>query len=409
MGIFIGIAALMIAASLALVLKPLLSGAAALSPTLDAKRKLKLLDQARAAGLLGDDEYAAKRTEIGKQILDSIDASPRNRSATTIALIVALLLPVTAIVMYRAIGTPQALDATNLTAAGPADHGRNMDEAIGKLADKLKENPGDAEGWALLGRAYEETGHFTEARDAMKKARDLAPDDADVAVAYAEALALTDEAHRIQGEPLALIDEVLKKNPDHQRALWLRGISDYQNKKYNDAITTWKHLLTVLPKDASVTKSVQTEIARAEAARDGREIPDDNETAAAENVSPGASTSENASANITVKVSLSPKLKDKVAPGDTLFVFAKAANGPPMPLAIQRTTADKLPLTVTLTDAMGMMPTMKLSQFPQVVIGARVSKSGNALAQSGDLQTLSPPIPVTRTEPIELTIDQVVP
>jgi cytochrome c-type biogenesis protein CcmH len=110
-----------------------------------------------------------------------------------------------------------------------------------------------------------------------------------------------------------------------------------------------------------------------------------------------------------VEVALDPKLAGKLAPGDVLFIYAKAASGPPMPLAIQRMDATKLPVTVTLTDGMGMLPSMKLSQFPQVVIGARVSKSGNAMPQSGDLQVLSKPMAVTTTDPIKLTIDQVVP
>jgi cytochrome c-type biogenesis protein CcmH len=113
--------------------------------------------------------------------------------------------------------------------------------------------------------------------------------------------------------------------------------------------------------------------------------------------------------HLTVKVMLDPALIAKVAPGDTVFVYAKAANGPPMPLAIQRLRADQLPATVVLTDGMGMMPSMRLSQFPQVIIGARVSKSGNAIAQSGDLQTLSKPLNVASTAPINLTIDTAVP
>ncbi len=116
-----------------------------------------------------------------------------------------------------------------------------------------------------------------------------------------------------------------------------------------------------------------------------------------------------AAPHLTVNVALDPKLKDKLDPDATLFVYARAASGPPMPLAIQRIKASQLPLTVTLDDSMGMLPTMKLSMFPQVVVGARISKSGNAMAQSGDLQHLSAPLDVHRTEPVDLTIDQTVP
>ena len=110
-----------------------------------------------------------------------------------------------------------------------------------------------------------------------------------------------------------------------------------------------------------------------------------------------------------MNVALDPALGSNVSPGDTLFVYAKAASGPPMPLAIQRLQAGQLPATVVLTDGMGMLPSMKLSQFPQVIIGARISRSGNAIAQSGDLQTVSKPLDVTTTTPIALTNDQAVP
>ncbi|MGH8324498.1 MAG: tetratricopeptide repeat protein, partial [Steroidobacteraceae bacterium] len=202
----------------------------------------------------------------------------------------------------------------------------------------------------------------------------------------------------------------LKAAPDNQRGLWLLGISEYQQKKYDDAIATWQHLIGVLPKDSDIIPSVQHQIAQAQAERDGKAPPaDDETTASAAPATPPATSATAEGPHLTVDVALDPKLKDKLSPNDVLFVYAKAANGPPMPLAIQRMDAAKLPVTVTLTDGMGMLPNMKLSNFPQVVIGARVSKSGNALPQSGDLQVLSKPIAVTTTDPIKLTIDQVVP
>jgi cytochrome c-type biogenesis protein CcmH len=291
-----------------------------------------------------------------------------------------------------------------------------MEQAIAKLADKLKQNPDDAEGWTLLGRAYEATQRFEQARDALKHAYDLAKGDPDVAVAYAEALALSSPARRIEGEPRQILDTALKAAPDNQRGLWLLGISEYQGKQYDTAIATWKHLIAVLPKDSDIGPSVQQQIARAEAERDGKPLPAEEPpeaNAAATDVAaataPAPASASESGAQLHVEVALDPKLAGKLAPGDVLFVYAKAASGPPMPLAIQRMDAGKLPVTVTLTDGMGMLPSMKLSQFPQVVIGARVSKSGNAMPQSGDLQVLSQPIAVTTTTPIRLTIDSVVP
>jgi len=419
---FVILAALMLAAALAFVLPTLLNARAGTAdPALDARRKLKALEQARGEGILSDAEYRAKRAALGEQMLAAIDAAPApGRSGLHAALAIALLLPASAIVLYRLVGEPRALDASTASApapaaaGAPADHEQNMQQAIAGLEQKLKQNPDDAEGWTLLGRAYEATERFTEARDALKHARDLNPQDPDTTVAYAEALALASDSRRIEGEPRALIESALKLAPENQRGLWLLGISDYQAKKYDSAIAIWKRLLAALPKDSNIAQSVQHQIASAEAARDGREPPPDpDSTAPSERAeSPTAPAAPAASADsphLTVKVALDAKLKGKLAAGDVLFVYAKAASGPPMPVAIQRMQASQLPATVVLSDGMGMMPSMKLSQFPQVIIGARISKSGNAIAQSGDLQTISKPIAVSTTTPIELTIDQVVP
>lgn len=105
-------------------------------------------------------------------------------------------------------------------------------------------------------------------------------------------------------------------------------------------------------------------------------------------------------------MALDPKFKDNVGPNDTLFVFAKAVNGPPMPLAITRLSAAQLPASLTLTDAMGMVPGLTLSRYPQVVVGARISKSGNAMPQSGDLQTLSASARTAQAEPVQLIINR---
>jgi cytochrome c-type biogenesis protein CcmH len=398
---FVSLAALMLAAALACVVPVLLrprGGDAAAA----VRRQLKALEAAHAEGVLDAPEYAAKRAQLGEQLLAALDAAPAARSprAFAAAVLVALALPAAAIALYRLVGEPAALAAGGTAAETPADHGQNMEQAIANLAQKLTQHPDDVEGWTLLGRAYEATERFAEARDALQRAHTLAPEDADVTVAYAEALALASPSRRIEGEPRALLETALKAAPDNQRGLWLLGIAEYQRKNYDGAIAIWQHLLAVLPKDANVAEAVRHEIAQAEAERDGRAAPAEPEA---------AERAPTAEPKLTVAVSLDPKLKDRVAPDATLFVFAKAANGPPMPLAIQRLKAADLPATVTLSDGMGMLPTLKLSQFPQVIVGARVSKSGNAIAQSGDLQTLSPPIDVATTVPIKLVIDQVVP
>jgi cytochrome c-type biogenesis protein CcmH len=453
MTVFLLLAALMLAAALAIVLRPLLSRHAPGDPAAAARRRMQALNEAHAAGVLTDEEFAAKRAELGDKLLTAINptAAPRSRTTFMAAATVALVIPAAALVLYRMVGDPRALDPAALTAApaqeAPAGHGGEMDQAIAGLAAKLAKNPDDAEGWALLGRAYLETQHFAEGRDALKHAHDLVPGDADLSVALAEAMTLASESHQIDAETRALIDSAMKTDPNNQRGTWLLGVAEYQAGRFDAAIAKWNRLLELLPKDSTVTQSVKDQIARAEAERDGREPPPPTmapsaasgassgstasapsgaagaaprPTASAANASPASAPASTPAAatpkagtdggpHLTVKVMLDPALTSKVAPGDTVFVYAKAANGPPMPLAIQRLRADQLPATVVLTDGMGMMPSMRLSQFPQIIIGARVSKSGNAIAQSGDLQTISKPLDVASTAPINLTIDQTVP
>lgn len=417
MALFVVFAALMLVLALAFVLAPLLRAKRAPGTSTGATRELlKVLESAHKGGLLSEPEYAAKRAELGQRMLDEIDAPAptRSRGAFHAALLIALFLPASAILLYRAVGTPEALQpGAETNAATPADHGQNIEKAIATLAEKLKKNPGDAEGWALLGRAYEATQQFDKARDALKHAYDLTKGDPDIMVAYAEALALSGQSRRIEGESRQLVDSALKVAPDNERGLWLLGISEYQQGKFDDAIATWQHLLRVVPKDSDIVDSVNKQIAQAKALRDGKKPPattsSATESVASDTTVPAAADSATAiSPRLTVEVALDPKLKAKLSPNDVLFVYAKAASGPPMPLAIQRMPASKLPVTVTLADGMGMLPSMQLSKFKQVVIGARVSKSGNAMPQSGDLQVLSKPLAVTTTTPIKLTINQVV-
>lgn len=439
MTLFILIATAMLIAALAVVLTPLLRGGSAPDPILQARNKVRALDSAFAAGVLSEVEFAQKRAAIGAETLNAIASRPGKPVPTFyLALMVALVLPASAIALYRLLGEPRAVDGTIATvaaaaAAAPGDHGPDMQAAINKLADKLKETPNDAEGWTLLGRAYKATQRFAEGRDALKRAHDLSPGDADITVEYAEAVALATPQHRVAGEARTLLNAALASDPKNERGLWLTGIDESQSGNYDAAIAIWTRLLPLLPRNSEVATSIGKQIAQAQALRDGKPLPADEESTdtsppiaanstadtSAANAAPEAANpagdgaaSNTATANgphIAVKVVLDAKLKSKVQPGDTLFVFAKALNGPPMPLAIARLTAAQLPANVTLTDAMGMLPSMKLSQFPQVVIGARISKSGQAIAQSGDFQVISAPVASTRTEPVELTIDQTVP
>lgn len=413
MVLFMLLAAAMVAVALAFVLAPLLRHAREGSADPSARR-LRALDEALASGVIDDDEYRAKRAALAT----SPQTMRPSRAGSIALLFTALLLPAAALALYRLVGAPQALDPANLAAdtesASPhGDRGPEMEQAIAMLAERLKQKPDDVEGWALLARAYQAMGRGDDALDTYRHAHGLAKDNAAISVEYAQALALAAPGHRIDGEARALLDEVVKADASNQRALWLLGISDYQGERYDAAIARWKTLLPLLDPASDVATSVKKQIAEAEARRDGKAPPEEAlaSTASAKPSAgqPAAAAADANAPKLTVQVALDPSLKNALDPDATLFVFARAASGPPMPLAIQRLKASQLPLTVTLDESMGMLPTMKLSMFPQVIVGARVSKSGNAMPQSGDLQTLSAPLDVHRSEPLALTIDQRVP
>jgi cytochrome c-type biogenesis protein CcmI len=342
---FIAAVTSMLVVALLLILPPLLRGNTnTLRRLRESRAELRALDEARAAGSLEAADYASRRAALGESLLSILDAEPKRFRATLyVGLAVAVLVPLAALGAYRWWGSPQAVgEAAPLsgdTAAMPMpDHGTDMQAAIAKLADKLRQHPDDAEGWALLGRTYKATEHYAEARDAFRHALEAAPEDTDLAREYAAA-----------GTP-----------------------------------------------DESVAPSEAAPSAESSGAVEMNAV-------AASDVPPGAGAPAN-TAHIVVNVALDPKFKDSVGPNDTLFVFAKAAHGPPMPLAITRLTAAQLPARLTLTDAMGMVPGLTLSRFPQVVVGARISKSGNATPQSGDLQTLSASTTTAQTKPVQLII-----
>ena len=420
MTLFVILAAAMIALALAFPLLPMLRRRGPLETAKESDpSRLKALKDALAAGVIDEDEYRTKLASLKPSGI-SAPATANRRPAILASLLVALLLPAAAIVLYQVKGEPAALNPANLEPGSTVmpgnsnapDQGIEMDQAVAGLVAKLEANPDNAEGWALLGRAYQAMGKFAESRDALKRAFDLQPNDPDLTVEYAQALALSGEGRRIAGESRQLIEGVLKADPDHQRALWLIGISDYQAGEYDSAIAAWNRLLPALPPDSDIARSVRAQIADAQQMGGANPIGTPATDAATSMTADATTDTKTVTAGgprLTIEVSLDESLKGKLKSGATLFVFARAESGPPMPLAIQRLSASNLPVTVVLDDSMGMTPAMKLSMFPKVVVGARISASGNAMPQAGDMQVLTEGIDVNRKEPLTLVINSVVP
>ena len=331
-------------------------------------------------------------------MLRSARREGRPRAPFVLALLLALAMPPFVLGLYLLVGTPQALQ--------PAIAGEtSLAEATGQLQASLARNPGDAHGWALLAQAYGAMGQPQQALDALDHLLKLKPDDPDAMVAWAEARAETSSSHRIDDASRDKLQHALQVDPGHQRALWLLGISDFQRGQYADAAHQWKTLLPLLQPGSKVATAVQQELAEAEARAGGN-----TQTAELAAAGPAPTASSAAAASriaLTVSVKLAPRLASKVQPGDTLFVFARAVDGPPMPLAVARLKASQLPTKVTLTDAMAMTPAMTLSKFGKVEVAARISKSGDAMPQSGDLESAPVEVATDSRAPIALTIDKV--
>ncbi|MDR3446040.1 tetratricopeptide repeat protein [Dyella sp.] len=314
----------------------------------------------------------------------------RPRGVFALAMIVAFCLPIAAIGLYLAVGTPVALNGVP-----KADAGMNIDQAVDELKTHLAQKPDDQQGWMLLGQTYSVMHKAADARDAYDHVLRLDADNGVAMVGWAEADSLLREDHRIEGRAQELLERAVKIDPQSQRGLWLLGISQFQHDQYTEAAATWRQLQPQLDPSSNVAKAVQEQIAVAESrANGGKATP---ETPATETVQP----------SLQVKVTLSPSLKDKLAPGDTLFVYARADQGPPMPLAVAKMDAAALPATVTLNDGMGMTPQLKLSSASRVFVGARISKSGQAIAQPGDLEGDAGVINVNTHTPISISIDKV--
>ncbi len=340
---------------------------------------------------------------------------PLLRQERAFAVTLAVLVPLLSVALYFQLGDPRVFDPAVQSVTAAMQQARQdgmppMEQAIAGLRDRLACEPGDLEGWLLLGRAYKTLERFDDSTEAFSRALALAPESASVMVEYAEARTLASPSRRFEGEPLELLDRALQIEPDNQRGLWLRGIAHYQSGDTPGALAVWEHLLAVIPEDSPTRESLRQRIAELTSNQPLGSTPAAAASAEGAEAKTGDSPAPDATTpRLTVKVSLAPSLAGKMAPDDTLFVYARAPQGSRAPLAIQRLAARDLPLTVTLDDSHAMVPQMNLSSAARVVVGARISRSGSAQAQPGDLETLSPTISTSRTEPVELVIDRIAP
>jgi cytochrome c-type biogenesis protein CcmH len=286
--------------------------------------------------------------------------------------------------LYALLGTPAALDEANVRPP------TTINDAIGQLEDALQRDPSQVEGWRLLGRAYASRQRLDKARDAYGRAAALAPDEPDVLVEAAESSALADPQRRFGASAVALLAHALQVKPDHQRARWFLGIGQFQAGQAAAAARTWEPLLAQVDARTAVPLRAQINKARQEAG-----LP-----ALPEPTAPAGS-------GLRVAVALDPTLRSTVGDNAMIFVIARAPDGPPMPLAVEKHGVQDLPFTATLDDGDSPMPTQRLSTQAQVEVIARLSQTGNAIPQPGDIESAPVLVRLPAASTVRLTLGAV--
>ena len=398
-GVVFWLLALLLAAATLAILLPTLWRAAQV-PAAPAGATLALLREQLAAA---DLDYAEGRTdaasaerlraEIGRRLLDEQADAPaawRADPARRMAWAVGLIVPLLAVVLYGALGDPRGLSqpAREVATGQPTltqieSMISQMTQALEARAQNGQATPEDAPGWALAARTLASLQRFKEADQAFARAIALTPNDASLLADRADILSLL-QGQSPEGEPMRLIERALRIDPNQPKALALAGGAAFKRGDMASAITYWRRALANLPPESEFARGLAQSLQEAQQARQAQ-------TAAVASTSPRVPAASAprldiaADTSIRGRVSLAPALRAQVRPDDTVFIVARAAQGPRMPLAILRLRAADLPADFTLDDSTAMSPQMRLSSFVDVVVSARVSRTGQALPETGDL------------------------
>jgi len=363
------------------------------------------LGQDLANGVLTDELYQQARRELERRLLEetgTTETTParaqRQVNSMTVAFALAVIVPSVSGLLYWELGNPLAMTqptAAELSALrnseGAHPSADSLEALIEQLKQKMEQNPNDGVGWVLLARSYVGMGRNAEAVQVFERAVALIPNDAQLLADYADILGVV-HGRKLEGKPEVLIQQALKIDPRNVKALMLSGTVAFNRKDFARAVKDWEQARANLPPDIDpeMTQQLMAAIEEAQSQLGGgqKTMP-----AFAEASAPVKPTGQ-AGQPRTIKgtVTMAPGLAGKGSPTDTLFVFAREVGGPPMPVSIVRATRKDLPFTFQLDDSTSPMPSRKLSSAGPVVIVARLSKSGQAMPQNGDLEGTSQPI-----------------
>ncbi len=341
-------------------------------------------------GQLTDEDFAKQQEELEKRTLDEVISDPQqnialvNNSVKKLPIFLAIFIPLAVVGMYFITGNPGVIDP-------PVDPQEQQILQMAKqLEDRLKTDPNNAQGWVFLARTYGALNRLTDAKNAFNKALTLDPKNSDTLADLADLVAYENKS--MNGQALDLIDQSLAANPKNPKALALKGTAAFEKGDYASAIKNWELAIPNLgPNEAAFAQGLNASIAEAKNL-----------------LKPNQATAINPALTISGKVMITPGLQGQISPTDIVFIYAKAIEGPKLPLAIIKSTAGQLPTSFVLSDAQSMSPQFKLSQFKEVSLTARVSKSGNAIPEKGDLIGFIPKLKIGEKN-IQLIIQDVQP
>ena len=367
--------------------------------------KIKELDLDLAEGRIDQLYYNAAREELDRELLIDIpDVSKENAALhytnaasrhPALALVVAIFVPLLALLLYLDLGMHNATEDTFVASQQATTEQPSIEEMTRKLEQKIEKEGGTVQDWIMLGRSQKYLGNNQQAANAFAVALEQDSENSQLMLERAEVLALAND-RVFTDEARALVLKSYELDPDNPNALWFIGVAEFQQNNHRQAI---KHLVRLLPMAAGeeeVMKSIVTIVAQSRQALidAGEDVPEleqmlgiqqmkaDAQAAEAANAVPA--TAADSTTSLQVAVNVSDDVRAKFNENDVVFVYAKAKQGPRMPLAVARLTLAALPETVVLDDSMAMVEGMNLSAFEQLVVSARVTRTGSAIAQSGD-------------------------
>ncbi len=376
--------------------------------------------------IITKDQCEQGKLELEQRLLEDValpaDGEKRSRAGASkiTAGIVSLVVVGITVPLYLQLGKVELVAPAAQEVALPSKAGGEMTAGemtdqvsmmVSQLSARLEKDPSDVQGWAMLGRSYYALSRYGDAVAAFSKAVSIVDNDAQLLTDYADAMAMSSGEQTLEGRPMQLIMRALNLDPQNQKALWLAGTAAYERADFESALIYWKRILAMLDPDSQTARTMAGNIAETEQLMQSQRASSTGGDAvgiAASATAAAVTTTASAGSTVSGVVTLSQSLAAEVLPTDTIYIFARAMSGPRMPLAILKTEAGKMPIEFTLNDSMAMDASMNLSSTSEVMVMARISRSGNATPQSGDMQGGVQNVKIGASG-IEIVIDEVIP